>query len=577
MMKLSPHTSHRLLISALLIALSGCTAIPERTDQAAGKHIDASLREAVQPPPAAAAPPADVSAALIPKMPSGLPVGSGTAALEPHFDINVVNAPAREFFMSLVQGTPYNMVVHPSVSGAITLTMKNVTVDEVMKTVHRVYGYEYARTDSGYEVLPNGLRTQIFPVDYLNVTRSGQSQTSISAGGQVAASGGEGKEGLGGSQVSTQSSTDFWKELARTLTSVACGGSCSDGQSVTVSPQSGVVIVRAHPAELREVARYLKTIQGNLDRQVVLEAKIIEVELNDRFQSGINWALLAQQDSKNRSALFGQTGGGTLVNGNSNILTSSSETATNSGILDPRTLSQVVGTATSAFGGAFSLALSTGDFTAFIELLKGQGQVHVLSSPRVSTVNNQQAVIKVGNDEYFVTNVTNTTTTSAGATTQAPDITLTPFFSGIALDVTPQISKDGYVTLHIHPSVSEVTDQPKTITVGGTTQTLPLAYSTVRESDTIIRAKSGQVVVIGGLMQDRNDDSRAGVPLLGDLPVVGSLFRQRSQKVKKSELVILLRPMVVGSQDDWNHEIRRSTTQINAINQLIEKRRQQGR
>jgi len=577
MMTLSLPKPQRLIMSAVLIALSGCSAIPKSSDQAATKQIDSTMREAVQPAPAPAAPPADVSAALIPKMDSALPSGTDQAALEPHFDIDVVSAPAREFFMSLVQGTPYNMVVHPSVSGSITLTMKNVTVDQVMKTVHRVYGYEYTRTDNGYEVLPNGLQTRVFPVDYLNVQRTGKTQTSISGGGQVAASGGSGGEALGGSQVSTNSKTDFWQELSQTLISVACNGSCSDGQSVTVSPQSGVVIVRAKPAELRAVAQYLKTIQGNLDRQVVLEAKIIEVELSDRFQSGINWALLAQQSSMNRSALFGQTGGGTLVNGNSNILNSSSETASNTGILDPRTVSQVVGTATSAFGGAFSLALSTSDFTAFIELLKGQGKVHVLSSPRVSTVNNQQAVIKVGNDEYFVTDVTNTTTTSAGATTQAPDITLTPFFSGIALDVTPQISKEGFVTLHVHPSVIEVTDQSKTITVGGTTQTLPLAYSTVRESDTIIRAKSGQVVVIGGLMQDRNDDKRAGVPLLGDLPVLGTLFRHRAQTVKKSELIILLRPVVIGGQDDWNHEIRRSSAQINSINKLIEERKRRNR
>ena len=172
--------------------------------------------------------------------------------------------------------------------------------------------------------------------------------------------------------------------------------------------------------------------------------------------------------------------------------------------------------------------------------------MQVLSSPRISTVNNQKAVIKVGQDEFFVTEISNTTTTSTGTTTNNPEVELTPFFSGIALDVTPQISESDEIILHIHPSISEVEDQTKTITLGDQRVDLPLALSTIRETDSIVYARSGQVVVLGGLMQNKSVDVNAGTPLLGNLPGVGHLFSQQRNKMVKNELVILLRPIIMG-------------------------------
>ena len=171
-------------------------------------------------------------------------------------------------------------------------------------------------------------------------------------------------------------------------------------------------------------------------------------------------------------------------------------------------------------------------------------------------MNNQKAVIKVGSDEFFVTDVSSDTVTGT-TTTTSPDITLTPFFSGIALDVTPQINPQGRVTLHIHPTVSEVTDQTKDITVAGQTQSLPLAYSTVRESDSIVSALSGQVVVIGGLMKAQQQKRDAGLPFFSRLPAIGSLFRQTQSISRKSELVILLRPLVVET-GTWEQELSAS-------------------
>src|SRR5690606_34888022 len=177
------------------------------------------------------------------------------------------------------------------------------------------------------------------------------------------------------------------------------------------------------------------------------------------------------------------------------------------------------------FGNLFAVGAASEDFALIIRLLNQQGSVNVLSSPRVSTVNNQKAVIKVGSDEFFVTEVSSTTTTGT-TTTTTPQIILTPFFSGIALDVTPQINEQNEVILHIHPSISEVTDQIKEITVSGEDQSLPLAFSTVRQTDSVVRAKSGEVIIIGGLMQNQDTDTTGGVPGLSDIPLLGRLFRQ---------------------------------------------------
>jgi MSHA biogenesis protein MshL len=203
---------------------------------------------------------------------------------------------------------------------------------------------------------------------------------------------------------------------------------------------------------------------------------------------------------------------------------------------------------------AFSKQTNGSQFNGVIELLQTQGNVQVLSSPRITATNNQKAVIKVGEDEYFVTEVSSTTTTGTSTTT-TPQVELTPFFSGIALDVTPQISKDGSVILHVHPSVTLTKEQNKTIEIGSQRLVLPLAQSSVRESDTIIRANSGEVVVIGGLIETYNIDLESKTPLLGDIPFLGELFKNKSQSSQKRELVIMLKPIVVG-QDTWKTQLK---------------------
>ena len=484
----------------------------------------------------------------------------------PRFDITATDLDIRAFFAGLATETHSNVVVHPDISGSISLNLKDVTLEETLNIIQDVYGYYHSPIRGGYQILPNRLQTRIFEIDYLALKRSGKSSTRVSSGqvsdaeddnnyADSADSSYNSASTISGSSIRTESETNFWPQLQTALTSLV---GTNEGRNVIIQPHSGLVVVRAMPAELELVERYLRRTQGSLQRQVILEAKIIEVELSDKFQSGINWGALMQKGDQ--IARIGQVGGGSIFSdGVSSI-------AGNIANLNPLNPVAMNGLTTSAFGGVFSAALEFDDFQAFIEAAETQGEVRVLSSPRVSTVNNQKAVIKVGNDEFFVTDISSDTVTGT-TTTTTPDITLTPFFSGIALDVTPQISDDAQVTLHIHPTVSEVTDQTKIITVSGQEQSLPLAYSSVRESDTIVRAASGQIVVIGGLMQERARNNKAGIPGLGKIPGVGALFRHQQDENSKSELVILLRPQIVKNAQHWNAALRSSSTHLQKMMQ----------
>ena len=510
--------------------------------------------------------PANVEQALLPPTAINLPTGA-TGNVEPRFDIAVNKADARSFFLSLVKDTTYNIIVHPDVKGEISLNLKDVTIADVMQMVYDIYGYEYELTRSGYIVRPNKLQSRMFTVNYLNITRDGRSETRVSSGQPSEASGsGRNRDNndniiiggnksqsvLAASEVMTESKFNFWNELQASLQAIIGEG---EEKNVVISPQSGIVVVRAYPSDLRKVEQFLASSQTIMQRQVILEAKVLEVELSDGYQQGINWAAI----SNNGEYLIGQTGGGRFFKENT------SDIAGASGNLDPSSFEPIAGNTASAFGGVFTLAANLTNFKGFFEFLETQGNIQVLSSPRVSTVNNQKAVIKVGTDEFFVTDVSSTTTTGVTATT-TPQVTLTPFFSGISLDVTPQIDENGVIILHIHPTISEVVDQQKTIEISVTdVLTLPLAFSTVRESDSIVHAKNGQIVVIGGLMKNKLVKKEAATPILSEIPILGELFKHKFEQNVKSELVILLRPIVVENDSQWADAIRNSSNRVKQI------------
>jgi MSHA biogenesis protein MshL len=315
-----------------------------------------------------------------------------------------------------------------------------------------------------------------------------------------------------------------------------------------------------------------------VERQVMLEAKIIEVSLSDQFSTGINWAAFNTGPNSRFSGGLIQPGTTLRTNGAIQSFTArgpdgallpgstigSDPAASNPVTPDPlgSAGNTLIGSATSALvsgaatpASVFGLAFQTASFAALLNFLESQGTVHVLSSPRIATLNNQKAVIKVGTDEFFVTNVSTTTAASGTTTTVSPTITVAPFFSGIALDVTPQISDDDQITLHIHPSVSLVTDKTKTLNLGTLgVITLPLASSNVNESDTIVRVQDGTIAAIGGLMKQQQINTNSGLPGTSDSPVFGNIFGSRNRQLNKSELVILLKTTVIKGDAAWRQQ-----------------------
>lgn len=466
---------------------------------------------------------------------------------ENRFDIAVNNIDARLFFMNLMSGSEENIVVHPDVTGQITLNLKQVTVKDVLKVVRDIYGYDYKYANAIYTVYSKALRTKIFPINYIDVKRVGVSDTSVLTGNIESSSEsnagvnddsqevdllGTGNSIVPGSRIQTRTETDFWLSLQQSIEEIVGRERTQDAyaRKVIANPQTGVVVVTALTGELAAVEHFLKKAQLNIKKQVIIEAKILEIELNEGYQAGINWEEISGQ------------------------LLLTNNVAEFSSPMNITTISENV-------DEAFSSLLKISDVSRLLSLLKTQGDVQVLSSPRVSTLNNQKAVIRVGSDRFFVTGVSNSTTTSSGATTNNPDIELSSFFSGISLDVTPQIDDDKNVILHIHPVISNVTEEQKNITVGDNAFSLPLALRDIRESDSIVRAENEQIIVLGGLMQEKTMDKKGKRPILGGVLVVNSLFKTSHRSRVKSELIILLKPIVI-QNDSWHDDIDSSKKRI---------------
>lgn len=562
-------------ISCFVLAvfmLNACSTNNSDKRLVAENTMDQVLEQQRQQKAAARIVPPEVNKALLDNQ--ALSSGGGAKTSFERFDVSVRNVAAKDFFLGLVNGTGVNVVVHPEVTGSVTLDLNNVTVDDVLRVTRDIYGYEFKKERGIYTIYANAIRTEVFQINYLDVQRVGVSDTSVmigraqtsgnnsnsnSGGGNSGGNdnanllgmiesarqgengGGSGSALTPGSRVQTLNRTDFWASLEKTLVSIIGGE--TESRSIMITPQAGMVVVTAMPHELSAVRTFLERSELSIKRQVILEAKILEVRLSEGFEAGINWNQIGGQMGYAHSTGIGArdiSDSQSLSYGAGGNVLNATRTTSESYQIGPDNL----------FTSVFQVA----DITKILSLLETQGSVQVLSSPRVSTVNNQKAVIRVGSDEYFVTGISSNQTQNAATTTSTPNIELSSFFSGISLDVTPQISDTGEVILHIHPVVSEVTDQQKVFTVGSEEFALPLALRGVRESDSIVKAANGQVIVLGGLMTESTNNVDGKRPLLGDIPGINALFRTKNKRKSKTELVILLRPIVVDDKT-WDAQL----------------------
>ena len=444
------------------------------------------------------------------------------------YSFSLRDADIREVLMAIAKQTNFNIVVDPDVQGRVTVDLKNVTLAEALDTLTELLDLSYRVRQSLIRVSKPAVETRIFSLQYVNVRRSSSSSTTAQIGATGSGVGGTGgaatgtvgtttgttgtggtgvSGGAGQTTVTTSTETDLWKDIEAGLTKLL-----SPTGKVVVDKQSGNILVADFPKFLDRIAGFLESIEGSVQRQVLIEAKVIEVTLTAEYRFGLDWSAIAKW-----SALRGA-----------------------STVAPTRILGQKLAPATQGF----QFGVTSTDFSALLDVLSKQGELNVLSSPKLATLNNQTAVIRAGTDEvFFETRVQETIVSGVKDTTR----TVTPrtVTIGVVLGITPQISPDGSVVLHIRPTVTEKRGEAKS-SVGDTFPILD-----VREADMIVRAREGQVVVIGGLMQEKRSDEEGKVPLLGDIPGIGRLFRSMAQERRKTELVVLLYPTVlVGKKVD---------------------------
>lgn len=468
------------------------------------------------------------------------------------YSLSVKDKDIREILLLLSKETGLTIVANKDVEGKITIDISEKTLDYILNAITKPLGYSYYYDSGIIRVGKQELITKIFYLNYIKDKRTSTSSmnAAISSGGgssgvasstislnvstggtSGSSSGGSSSSQQGSVNVTTSGTSDFWSEVIKGLEVIVFGetqsyGDKSDkgysradkfGRKLIVNELAGIVYVTDYADNMEKIEKFLNEIEKSVKRQVLIQAHIIEVSLNDSFSYGIDWNLLL----------------GSGIG--------------NSGQLLELSQSLVPGVPTKVF----QANLTKNKLNAFLDAMKEQGQVKILSSPKISTLNNQRAVIKLTTKE--VSWITNTTFNADGklllkyTTPQIDEV-------GIFLDVTPQISSNGKITMQIHPSISEKTKF--SVSPDGSS-TKPIIDT--REVDTLVDVLNGQTIVIAGLIVDKIVETSRSVPFLADIPLIGNLFKYISQEKKKSELVIMLTPYILDSQNiedikNWEEE-----------------------
>lgn len=454
----------------------------------------------------------------------------------------------------------WSVSVDPGVRGTTQANLKNVTVDGALRELVSKNGYAYQLQGTVLRVVPVRMETRNFRLDYVAISRVGTMSTVVqrrlsnnfnngglqpgtTLGGSSQSPGGFGAMGASGADVlSAVSVADIWQEIRVALTGVLRAGqqnrtaspdqgtssgsqtaagfttgasnlTFDDGSTLVISPMSGLITVTALPEKLHDIESFLNEFQASVLRQVMIEAKIVEVTLSKTFQFGIDWNLV-------NSA--GKTGF-TLRN-------------------DP-----TIQTTGNAGNVSFALTGGSTQINAVLTALASQGAVSVLSNEKTSALNNQRAIFNVTTDEVFFS-VTRTPLLSptGGVISIENQVIPQQISVGVVLDVLPQISSDNILTMDIRPAVTSIARVDSITLADGTSASAPVIAR--REGDTIARLRAGETMVIGGLVQTRKENTVGGIPFLKDIPLLGVLFQHINQTDNRSELVIFLTPTILAGQ-----------------------------
>lgn len=507
-----------LTCGALPFLLSSCDHLRFAPKPSDGHVKQADVKDAASiPSPVRLAPP--------------LPAPQATKK-EPTHTVVVSDVPVRELLFSLARDADLNLDIDNDVEGLVTLNAVNQPLPAILERITANSNLRYSITNNVLQIRKDAPFFRNYRIDYLNMARTSNSTVNVST--QINSTGQGAGDGKGGGAGDNNSSTEvknitensFWTSLQKNIATIIANNNgdvaapAADGNNpdIVLNRESGIMGVRATEKQHQEIQRFIDEVQNSSQRQVLIEATIAEVKLNDRYQAGINWSLV--RDGSGHNILF-------------NIANSVNDVA----LAEPP-----------AFNIGASTRLDGNLLQTTLQALQTFGDVRIMSSPKVMAINNQTAVLKVVDNLVYFTigvNLEPSTGLTVGRTTYETRVNTVPV--GFVMSVTPYVNEKGGVTLNVRPTISRVIGQARdpnpALAQVRVISEIPVIQ--VREVESILKVNSGDVAVIGGLMQDEVNNSKRGIPVLSKVPYLGSLFRYEDDKTNKTELVIFIKPIVV--------------------------------
>ncbi|MCP4979673.1 MAG: hypothetical protein GY935_04170 [Gammaproteobacteria bacterium] len=500
----------KIVLLLALIALSACTSLIEKRDerltQAQG-HVDS------QPP---------LVQLDIPPVVEQVPIIAAPEPAEPMqtFTVVATDLPAAELLFALARDARLNLDIDPSIDGRVSINAIDQTLPQILKRISRQVELRYYLDGPNLVIELDKPFLRVYRIDYLNMSRNTNSTIDVAT--QIASTGssaGEGGSSGGGSNSSTtvenESKNDFWTTLESNITLLAAVNNTKG--TVISNRESGTISVRATAAVHDDIQRFVDTVLSSARRQVLIEATVVEVTLNDEFQSGVDWARIAVGNGWDvQQSLLGSTLG-----------------------------------ATPFVSATYSHSNSDRDISGAIKALDTFGEVSVMSSPKIMALNNQTSILKVvDNIIYFTTEIEDKEGSDNNQASTTIETTIHTVPVGFVMNVTPFITESNEIILNIRPTISRILRfiEPPSITIPG--DNTPIEQSDVpeiqvREMESVLRVSSGSTAVLGGLMENTAAEDNSGLPGLHDAKGFGVLFGTKERKYDKTELVIFLRPRII--------------------------------